>query len=48
MRKWWNWQTRKFQVLVSIRAGSNPAFRTILAPSMATRVIFLSHRVTVS
>lgn len=48
MRKWWNWQTRKFQVLVSIRAGSNPAFRTILAPSTATRVIFLSHRVTVS
>jgi hypothetical protein len=31
VRKWWNWQTRKVEGLVTLtgHGGSNPPFRTI-------------------
>ena len=38
MRMWRNWQTRRFQVPVGDRAGSNPVIRT-----KAKSRIFLGH-----
>ena len=45
MRMWWNWQTRKIQVLMpQKRTGSNPAIRTTKTPLSKRVAEFLHER----